>query len=265
MCFVCPTIFIGLDDGLIALFLSFWVGEDHFQADIGVRWQVSHQVSWCCREGAPQMWNQYIYMFIIIIIIMSFTFGIHVQAVSFTVIVCSHVMVANGDIECVTACDVVTQWLPVDSDQPRPGLSDLQPLWSPHRFCKEAGRCKSERHTWTFLFPVWRSFLKCNNVLGLFLVLFRIQRSYLQNLIHIHRPGLYPKRFITPDKLHLHLRHWLLLSTSINPLHLTTLHPPRSPISKATKVSAPPRAESDSFLLLLPPTNLKLLILLTES
>lgn len=48
MCFVDPTILIGLYDGLIALFPSFWVGQDHFQADVGVRWQVSHQVPWCC-------------------------------------------------------------------------------------------------------------------------------------------------------------------------------------------------------------------------
>lgn len=38
-----------------------------------------------------------------------FTFWIHVQAVGFTVIVCSRIMVADGDVECVTACDVVTQ------------------------------------------------------------------------------------------------------------------------------------------------------------
>lgn len=50
MCFVYPTILIGLYDGLIALFPSFWVGQDHFQADVGVRWQVSHQVPWCCGE-----------------------------------------------------------------------------------------------------------------------------------------------------------------------------------------------------------------------
>lgn len=51
--YVSPTIFIGLYDGLIALFPSFWVGQDHFQADVGVGWQVSHQVSWCYGEKKP--------------------------------------------------------------------------------------------------------------------------------------------------------------------------------------------------------------------
>lgn len=53
-------------------------------------------------------------------------------------------MVADGDVKGVTACDVVSQWLPVHCDQPGPGLSDLQPLWSPHWFCREAERCKGK-------------------------------------------------------------------------------------------------------------------------
>lgn len=40
---------------------------------------------------------------------MTFTFGIHVQAVGLAVIACSHIPVTNGDVKCVTACDVVTQ------------------------------------------------------------------------------------------------------------------------------------------------------------
>lgn len=67
---------------------------------------------------------------------MTFTFGIHVQAVGFAVIACSQVPVTNGDVKCVTACDVVTQRFPVHCDLPGPGLNNLQPLWSPHWFCK---------------------------------------------------------------------------------------------------------------------------------
>ena len=46
-----------------------------------------------------------------------------------------HVVVADGDVEGVAASDVVAQRLPVHRDQTRPGLGNLQPLWSPHGFC----------------------------------------------------------------------------------------------------------------------------------
>lgn len=46
-CFLFRTIFIGLDDGLVTLLPSLWIGQDHFETDIGVRWQVSYQVAWC--------------------------------------------------------------------------------------------------------------------------------------------------------------------------------------------------------------------------
>lgn len=62
------------------------------------------------------------------------TFRVHVQAVGFATVVSGHVVVADGDVEGVTPRDVVTQWLPVNGDQPRPGLGDLQPLWGPHWF-----------------------------------------------------------------------------------------------------------------------------------
>lgn len=65
------------------------------------------------------------------------TFRVHVQAVGFAAIVGGHVVVADGDVEGVAPCNVVTQWLPVDGDQPGPCLRDLQPLWGPHRFYEE--------------------------------------------------------------------------------------------------------------------------------
>ncbi len=52
-------------------------------------------------------------------------------------VVGSHVMVADGDVEGVTASDVVAQRLPVHCYQTGPGLSDLQPLRSPHRFYRK--------------------------------------------------------------------------------------------------------------------------------
>lgn len=45
--YVYRTIFIGLYDGLITLFPSLWISENHFQADVGVGRQVPHQVAWC--------------------------------------------------------------------------------------------------------------------------------------------------------------------------------------------------------------------------
>lgn len=46
-CFLFRTVFIGLDDGLVALLPSLWVGQDHLETNIGVWWQVSYQVAWC--------------------------------------------------------------------------------------------------------------------------------------------------------------------------------------------------------------------------
>lgn len=60
------------------------------------------------------------------------TFGVHVQAVGLAAVVGRHVVVADGDVEGVAAGDVVAQRLPVHGDEPRPGLSDLQSLRSPH-------------------------------------------------------------------------------------------------------------------------------------
>lgn len=56
---------------------------------------------------------------------LSLTFRVHVQAVGFAAVVGRHVMVAYGDVEGVTASDVVTQRLPVHGYQTRPGLSNL--------------------------------------------------------------------------------------------------------------------------------------------
>lgn len=82
------------------------------------------------------------------------TFWVHVQAVGFAAVVSCHVVVADGDVEGVAPRDVVTQRLPVDGDQPRPGLSDLQPLWCPHWFYKK----KAEKKRWLFFF--FRRFFK---------------------------------------------------------------------------------------------------------
>lgn len=68
------------------------------------------------------------------------TFRIHIQAVGFTAVVSRHVVVADGDVEGVAPRDVVTQRLPIDSDQPRPGLCDLQPLWGPHWFYRKKAK-----------------------------------------------------------------------------------------------------------------------------
>lgn len=154
-------------------------------------------------------------------------------------------MVADGDVKGVTACDVVSQRLPVHCDQPGPGLSDLQPLWSPHWFCKEAESCKGKawstglrgiRASKSFQFhshfsdatPYGGLSQHCSSFRG---VIYSIS---------VHRPGIYLKRLITADQLHLH-PHWLLLS----PFTLThyisvTLHPLCLPIlvSRATEVRA---------------------------
>ncbi len=76
------TILLRLDHGLVALFASLRVGEDHLQADVGVGRQVAHHVS-----GG---------------------FGVHLQAVGFA-LVGFVVVVADGDIEGVAAGDVVAQ------------------------------------------------------------------------------------------------------------------------------------------------------------
>lgn len=65
---------------------------------------------------------------------MELTFRVHVQTVGLAAIVGRHVVVTDGDVEGVTARDVVTQRLPVHRYQTRPRLGDLQPLGSPHRF-----------------------------------------------------------------------------------------------------------------------------------
>lgn len=56
---------------------------------------------------------------------LNITFRVHVQAVSFAAVVGSHIMVADGDIEGVTASDVVAQRLPIHRYQTRPGLSNF--------------------------------------------------------------------------------------------------------------------------------------------
>lgn len=101
------TILLRLDDGLVALFASLRVGEDHLQADVGVGRQVAHHVS-----GG---------------------FGVHLQAVGFA-LVGFVVVVADGDVEGVAAGDVVAQRLPVHGDEARLRLCDLQSLGGPHGF-----------------------------------------------------------------------------------------------------------------------------------
>lgn len=44
------TVFIRLYDGLVALFPSLRIGQNHLETDVGVGWQVSHQVAWCWEE-----------------------------------------------------------------------------------------------------------------------------------------------------------------------------------------------------------------------
>lgn len=75
------------------------------------------------------------------------TFGVHVQAVGLAAIAGGHVMVADGDVEGVTARDVVTQRLPVHRDQPRPGLRDLQSLGGPHGFYSDGARNTREKRS----------------------------------------------------------------------------------------------------------------------
>lgn len=53
--YVYCTIFIGLYDGLITLFPSLRISENHFQADVGVGRQVAHQVARCWE----QKWGQH--------------------------------------------------------------------------------------------------------------------------------------------------------------------------------------------------------------
>lgn len=62
------------------------------------------------------------------------TFGVHVQAVGLAAVVGSHIVVTDGNVKGVTPGDVVSQRFPVHCYQTGPGLSNLQPLWSPHRF-----------------------------------------------------------------------------------------------------------------------------------
>lgn len=104
---VSRTILLRLDHGLVALFASLRVGEDHLQADVGVGRQVAHHVS-----GG---------------------FGVHLQAVGFA-LVGFVVVVADGDVEGVAAGDVVAQRLPVHGDEARLRLCDLQSLGGPHGF-----------------------------------------------------------------------------------------------------------------------------------
>lgn len=103
------TVLLRLDDGLVALFAPLGVGEDHLQADVGVGWQVSHHVS-----GG---------------------FGVHLQAVGFALVWGFVVVIADGDVEGVTAGDVVAQRLPVHGDKARLRLCDLQTLGGPHGLC----------------------------------------------------------------------------------------------------------------------------------
>lgn len=67
----------------------------------------------------------------------SVTFRVHVQAAGFAAVVGGHVLVADGDVEGVTASDVVAQRLPIHCDQTGPSLRYLQPLRSPHGFYRE--------------------------------------------------------------------------------------------------------------------------------
>lgn len=144
-------------------------------------------------------------------------------------------MVADGDVKGVTACDVVAQWLPVHCDQPGPGLSDLQPLWSPHWFCMkhrvEENQSASKSFQFLSHFSNATSYTglsqHCSSFTGVIYA------------IYIHRPGIYLKQLIPADQLHLHPTRWLLLS----PFTLThyisaTLHPPCVSIlvSRATEV-----------------------------
>lgn len=87
----------------------------------------------------------------------SSTFRVHVQTVSFAMIVGSHVMVTDGNVKGVTAGDVVTQRFPVHCDQTRPGLSNLQPFRSSHRFYKIREERRSVIYTcWyrSIFFPI---------------------------------------------------------------------------------------------------------------
>lgn len=93
------TILLRLDHGLVALFASLRVGEDHLQADIGVGRQVAHHVS-----GG---------------------FGVHLQAVGLALVGGFVVVVADGDVEGVAASDVVAQRLPVHGDEACLRLCDL--------------------------------------------------------------------------------------------------------------------------------------------
>lgn len=104
------TIFISLNDRLLTLLPALWIGEDHLEADVCIRWQMVHNVL----RG----------------------FGVHVQAVCPALIVATEVVVADRDIESVAASDVVAQGLPVHSDAPCLDFSNLQSLRGPHGLCK---------------------------------------------------------------------------------------------------------------------------------
>lgn len=111
MCvFVRLTVLLGLNDGLLAFFAPLWIGQDHFEADVGVGGQMVHHVS-----GG---------------------FGVHVQAVTLGQVSTGQVVVADGDIEGVAACDVVAQRLPVHGDEASLRLRNLQGLRGPHRLCE---------------------------------------------------------------------------------------------------------------------------------
>lgn len=135
-------------------------------------------------------------------------------------------MVADGDVKCVTACDVVTQWLPVHCDQPGPGLSDLQPLRSPHWFCEKAEPCKGKawssglrRISSSKSFQFHCRFSNATPYTGLFQHCSSFRGVI--NAIYIHRLGIYLKRLITPDQLRLHPTHRLLRSPFSTPLHFS--------------------------------------------
>lgn len=69
-------------------------------------------------------------------------FRVHVQTVCLALVVTTEVMVADSDIKSVATRDVVTQRFPVYSNASRLYLSNLQSLWSSHRFCKMNQMCR---------------------------------------------------------------------------------------------------------------------------
>lgn len=67
---------------------------------------------------------------------MSGGYRVHLQAVGFALVGGFVVVIADGDIEGVTAGDVVAQRLPVHGDEARLRLCDLQTFGGPHGFCE---------------------------------------------------------------------------------------------------------------------------------